>query len=156
MMQTPVLKVAMLGALIMAFEGCSRQTPGPDTKFEGTPPDATVTMNEVQAAYIGNAGGGSGTLTYQGTSYPFTVAGIGVGGIGASTLDAVGDVYNLPNVGLFPGSYAQGQYGFVIGTMSRGDLWLKNQAGVVMHLKGKREGLMLSLGGDAMIINMKQ
>jgi hypothetical protein len=57
---------------------------------------------------------------------------------------------------LFPGSYAQGQYGFVIGTMSRGDLWLQNQAGVVMHLKGKREGLMLSLGGDAMIINMTQ
>jgi hypothetical protein len=25
-----------------------------------------------------------------------------------------------------------------------------------MHLKGKREGLMLSLGGDAMVINMKQ
>jgi len=156
MMQMSVLKVALLGATIVGLVACSQQTPGAYTKFEGMPPDATVTMNEVQAAYIGNAGGGSGTLTYQGVSYPFTVAGIGVGGIGASTLDAAGDVYNLPSINLFAGSYAQGQYGFVIGNTSRGDLWLKNQAGVVMHLKGKREGLMLSLGGDAMIINMKQ
>jgi hypothetical protein len=155
-MQMSVSKIAVLGATIVGLVACSQKTPGPYTKFEGMPPDATVTMNEVQAAYIGNAGGGSGTLQFRGIAYPFNVAGIGVGGIGASTLDAVGDVYNLPTINLFPGSYAQGQYGFVIGTMSRGDLWLQNQAGVVMHLKGKREGLMLSLGGDAMIINMTQ
>jgi hypothetical protein len=149
-------RLAMLGAAILGLLACSQQTPGQYTKLEGKPPDATVTMNEVQAAYIGNAGGGSGTLIYRGAAYPFTVAGLGVGGIGASTLDAAGDVYNLPSVNLFPGAYAQGQYGFVIGTTSRGDLWLQNQAGVVMHLKGKREGLMLSLGGDAMVINMAQ
>jgi hypothetical protein len=156
MVRMSVSQVAVLSAMLMGVVACSQQTPGPYTKFEGQPQDATVTMDEVQAAYIGNAGGGSGTLHYQGIAYPFTVAGLGVGGIGASTLDAVGDVYNLPNLNLFPGSYAQGQYGFVIGTMSRGDLWLQNQAGVVMHLKGKREGLMLSLGGDAMVINMSQ
>jgi hypothetical protein len=149
-------KIAFLGAMVIGLMACSQQTPGPYSKFEGMPPDATVTMDEVQAAYIGNAGGGSGTLLYRGGAYPFTVAGLGVGGIGASTLDATGDVYNLPSINLFPGAYAQGQYGFVIGTMSRGDLWLQNQTGVVMHLKGKREGLMLSLGGDAMVINMSQ
>ena len=41
-------------------------------------------MREVQVAYIGNAGGGSGTLTYQGQTYPFRIAGLGVGGIGVS------------------------------------------------------------------------
>jgi hypothetical protein len=40
--------------------------------------------------------------------------------------------------------------------MSGGDLWLQNESGVVMHLKAKREGLMLSLGGDAMIISMNK
>ena len=152
-MQMVLSRIAVLSA-IFGLVACSQQTPGQYTNLEGKPPDATVTMNEVQAAYIGNAGGGSGTLIYRGVAYPFTVAGLGVGGIGASTLDAAGDVYNLPSVNLFPGAYAQGQYGFVIGTTSRGDLWLQNQAGVVMHLKGKREGLMLSLGGDAMVINM--
>jgi hypothetical protein len=113
-------------------------------------------MNELQAAYIGSAGGGSGTLHYRGVAYPFTIAGIGVGGIGASKMNAEGDVYNLPAVTLFPGTYAQGRYGFAIGTRSAGDLWLQNESGVVMHLKARREGLMLSLGGDAMLINMSR
>ena len=43
-------------------------------------PSGFVEMREVQVAYIGNAGGGSGTLTYQGRSYPFRIAGLGVGG----------------------------------------------------------------------------
>ena len=91
-----VLRIAWLGATIIGLMACSQQTPGPYSRFEGMPPDATVTMDEVQAACIGNAGGGSGTLLYRGVAYPFTVAGLGVGGIGASTLDAIGDAYNLP------------------------------------------------------------
>jgi hypothetical protein len=43
MMQRSVLKVAVLGATIMALAACSQQTPGPYTKFEGMPaPDAVV------------------------------------------------------------------------------------------------------------------
>src|SRR5689334_23080493 len=141
--------------IILGFTACSQQTPGPYTKYQGMSPDGTLEMHEVQAAYLGNAGGGSGTLFYAGNAYPFTIAGLGVGGIGASTIDAAGDVYNLPNLSRFPCSYAQGSYGFVIGNMSRGDLWLQNGSGVVLHLKAKREGLMLTLGGDAMVINMQ-
>jgi hypothetical protein len=33
---------------------------------------------------------------------------------------------------------------------------LQNEAGVIMHLKAKRTGLMLSLGGDAVVISMRQ
>jgi hypothetical protein len=43
-----------------------------------------------------------------------------------------------------------------IGTASGGDLWLQNEAGVILHLKAKRTGLMLSLGGDAVVISMRQ
>jgi hypothetical protein len=39
----------------------------------------------------------------------------------------------------------------VIGDASTGDLWL-----VVMHLKAKRGGLMLSLGADVVDIRMDQ
>jgi hypothetical protein len=38
--------------------------------------------------------------------------------------------------------------------MSGGDLWLQNENGVILHLHAKREGLMLSLGGDAIVISM--
>src|SRR4029077_8373421 len=58
--------------------------------------------------------------------------------------------------GKFPGTYGQARYGFAMGTASGGDLWLQNEAGVILHLKAKREGLMLSLGGDAVVISMRQ
>jgi hypothetical protein len=56
----------------------------------------------------------------------------------------------------FAGAYVQARYGVAIGTASTGELWLQNRKGVVMHLKAKREGLMLSLGGDAVVIEMNQ
>jgi hypothetical protein len=113
-------------------------------------------MRQVQAAFIGSGNTGSGTLTYRGRTYPFRVAGLGVGGIGVSTIEARGEVYNLRSLQQFPGAYAQGRYGFAFGRTSAGDLWMQNEAGVVMHLVAKREGLMLSLGGDAVVVTMGQ
>ena len=56
----------------------------------------------------------------------------------------------------FPGAYVQGRYGFAVGNTSAGDLWLQNGNGVIMRLVAKRQGLMLSLGGDAVVIQMNQ
>jgi len=56
-------------------------------------------------------------------------------------------------VGQFAGSYAQGRYGMVVGDASTGKLWLKNKHGVVIELAADREGLALSLGGDAVYID---
>src|SRR3954462_9234856 len=67
----------------------------------GLTPSGTVNMDEVQVAYIGSGGGGSGTLYYQGRAYPFSIGGLGVGGIGASTISANGEVYKLNNVASF-------------------------------------------------------
>ena len=127
---------------------------GPDA-IAGLTPDATIDMNQVQVAYIGSAGGGGGMLFYNGQAYPFRIGGLGVGGIGASTISASGEVYKLRDLSQFPGAYAQGRYGFALGRTSGGDLWLQNQAGVILHLKAKRTGLMLSLGGDAVVISMR-
>jgi hypothetical protein len=142
-------------AALLLLGGCSGSVKVGPEAVAGLTPDGTVDMNEVQVAYIGSGGGGSGTLYYHGRAYPFTVGGLGIGGIGASTIDAAGEVYKLHNVAEFPGAYAQGRYGFALGVQSGGDLWLQNEAGVIMHLKAKREGLMLSLGGDAVAISMK-
>jgi hypothetical protein len=113
-------------------------------------------MSQVQAAYIGSGSAGHGTLRFRGSTYPFNVGGLGVGGIGVSTIEARGDVYGLRRLSDFPGAYAQGRYGFALGTTSAGDLWLQNEHGVVLRLRAKREGLMLSLGGDAVVITMNQ
>jgi hypothetical protein len=142
-------------AALLPLAGCSSSQNVNQQSYNGRPADGTVDMNQVQAAFIGSGGGGSGTLYYRGQSYPFAVGGLGIGGIGASTINAQGEVYGLNSVADFPGAYAQGRYGFVFGDTSAGDLWLKNDKGVVMHLKAKRTGLMLSLGGDAVVISMQ-
>ncbi len=140
---------------MLSLGGCSSSTKVGPAAIQGLTPDATVSMEQVQAAYLASAGGGSGKLYYQGQTYGFTIAGIGVGGIGVSTIDAEGEVYKMSNVSQFAGAYAQGRYGFAIGTASGGDLWMQNESGVIMHLKAKRTGLMLSLGGDAIVVSMK-
>ena len=147
----------LLATALLAAAACSSSDSGAGPQsVEGKSPDGTVEMTQLQAAYIGSGSGGHGTLFYKGQAYNFNVGGVGIGGIGVSTIDAKGEVYGLQNVLQFPGTYAQGRYGFAIGTMSAGDLWMKNENGVVMHLKAKREGLMLSLGGDAVAITMTQ
>jgi hypothetical protein len=149
-----VARVALVSACGLYLAGCAGSVElGPDA-VKGKTVDATVDMQEVQAAYIGSGSTGTGVLIFRGMQYPFQVAGAGVGGIGLSTIDAKGEVYNLRELAQFPGTYGQARYGFALGTSSGGDLWLQNEAGVIMHLKAKREGLMLSLGGDAVVISM--
>jgi hypothetical protein len=148
--------VALVSAGVLYLTGCGGGVAlGPEA-VKGQTPDGTVDMREVQAAYIGSGSAGTGVLFFRGTEYPFEVGGVGVGGFGLSTIDATGEVYNLRELGQFPGTYGQARYGFAIGTLSGGDLWMQNEAGVIMHLKAKREGLMLSLGGDAVVIKMRQ
>jgi hypothetical protein len=141
-------------AVLLSLAACSSSGKVGPGAVAGLTPDGTVSMNQVQAAFIGSGGGGKGTLYFRGRSYPFTVGGLGVGGIGASTIDAQGEVYKLSSLSQFAGAYVQGRYGYVFGQKSAGDLWLQNDAGVIMHLKAKRTGLMLSLGGDAVVVSM--
>lgn len=113
----------------------------------------TLTISQVQIAFIGSGNLGGGTLSVGGRNYDFTVGGLGIGGFGISKMEAVGTVYNLKDIADFPGGYVQARYGMVVGSLSAGELWLQNARGVVLNLKAKRQGLALSLGGDAVYIN---
>jgi hypothetical protein len=140
---------------ILALAGCSTSVKLGPQAVAGLTPDGTINMDQVQVAYIASGSGGHGTLYYQGVAYSFSVGGLGVGGIGASTIEAEGEVYKLNSLVNFAGTYGQARYGFAIGNLSNGDLWMQNESGVIMHLKAKRTGLILSLGGDAMVISMQ-
>ena len=151
-----VTRVALVSACVLHLAGCAGNIElGPDA-VKGKTPDGTVDMEEVQAAYIGSGSAGKGVLVFRGKQYPFQVGGVGIGGIGLSTIDAAGEVYNLPDLAQFPGTYGQARYGFAIGKSSAGDLWMQNESGVILHLKAKHTGLILSLGGDAVVISMRQ
>jgi hypothetical protein len=59
--------------------------------------------------FLSSSGVGSGTLTFRGRTYPFTLLGslIGLGAI--STMQATGEVYNLHDVSQFSGPWIQAQ-----------------------------------------------
>ncbi len=119
------------------------------------PPSGRVTIQQFQVAFIGSGALGGGTLKFGGRSFPITVGGLGVGGVGASELRATGDVYGLKDRGDFAGAYVQLRSGWALGEQGRGTLWLQNSKGVTIRLKTQRRGLALSLGADGVIIGFK-
>lgn len=117
-------------------------------------PSGTVEIDQTQMAFLVSGSFGGGTLHFQGKSYPFKIGGIGVGGFGIATLRATGDVYDLKDPADFGGVYGQAQASYALGKQSAGELWLQNPQGVYLRLKAEREGIILSLGADGVIIKM--
>lgn len=112
----------------------------------------TVIIDETQIAFIFSGQIGGGRLDFRGRRYDFKIGGLGVGGFGASQIRAFGDVYNLFNVDDFAGVFGQARTGWAAGFQGSGHLWLENAKGVIMGLKTDREGLMLTLGADGVLI----
>ena len=153
-MTTMSYAMAMRGfaiALLLVASACSNMAkPGPQS-VAGMSPDGTVSMTEIMAA---GAEGGKGTLTFQGRSYPFKLVGGVTGGGGAANTQASGEVYSLRNISDFKGLYTQSSGGPGLATSGASDLWLRNAAGVVLHLRGTQEGVTLSLGREEILIEM--
>lgn len=146
--------VPALGALAL-LGACTRSGGVGPGAIRDQEPDATMSMRLVQAGFLGSGGGGNGVLSFRGQEVPFGVLGLGVGGIGASTVDAEGEVFNLAEVSRFGGTYGQARFGAVVATQSLGQMWLQNQAGVIMRVRARRNGLMLAIGGDAVRITLR-
>ena len=149
MPSAPTLRTVALALLLVS--GCSNMSkPGPQS-VAGMSSDGTVTMTEIMAV---GAEGGKGTLNFQGHSYPFRLVGGVTGGVGAANTQATGEVYNLHNISDFKGLYTQSSGGPGFAELGASDLWLRNAAGVVLHLKGTQEGVSLSLGREEILIEM--
>jgi hypothetical protein len=142
-------------AATLAMAGCSGLMNTPTAQSVASlPPSGNVTITE---GFVSGVGGGSGVLEYQGRNYPFKMVGTVAGpGGGLEKISASGPVYRLANVADFAGRYTQstGKVGF--SSSGGSDLWLENNAGVIMHLQGMSSGAMLSLGKDEIFIRMGQ
>jgi hypothetical protein len=144
--------ILLAAAAVLAATGCSEVGSVPTAQsIAGLSPSGTVRLTETFAV---GAGYGSGTLRFQGKTYPFQLVGSIVGGFGAEKIEAAGDVYKLDKLADFPGVYSQGNGAAGLNTSSKGDLWLGNKAGVVIHLTGTQSGGSLSLGRDEVYIKM--
>ena len=147
---------SLVAMALLLLSSCSSSVKVGPQAIAGLTPDGTIDMQEVQVAYLASGGGGHGTLFYQGNAYPFTIGGLGVGGIGASTISASGEVYKLRDVSEFSGAWIQGTGSLAITTKSNGELWLENRNGVVMRLSAAQAGLTFSEGRYELYIHLSQ
>jgi hypothetical protein len=145
--------IAFLGFLHLA--GCEIPPSGIPTEasIRGLKPSGHVTMTQV---FVSGTGLGSGTLTFRGRNYPFTLLG-SLTGLGAlSTTQASGEVYKLNDVSQFSGAWIQGNGNLAVSTLANGELWLENRNGVVMRLNAEQAGITLSNGRYEIFIRLGQ
>ena len=139
--------------LLLGLSACSSTLQPPPTaqSIAGLTPSGTVTLTEVVA--VGMTGG-TGSLTFKGRTYPFKVVGTVVGPGGASKVQARGEVYRLNRLSDFEGTYSEGTGQAGLATSGEAELWMQNQSGVIMHLIGPSQGVVLSLGRDEVLVQL--
>ena len=118
-------------------------------------PSATIVIDETQIMWIVGGDIGGGTLHFQGKSYKFKTAGLKLGGFGVNKVKLNGDVYDLKNVADFAGIYGVAEAGATLGNASKGDFVMKNDKGVILHLKSAAQGIALDLGVEGLKITME-
>jgi hypothetical protein len=78
-----------------------------------------------------------------------TSAGLGAAGVGATPIQANGEVYGLERVGDVSGAFVRAAQNNV------GGLWLRTKNGVIIHIEAP-EAVPLFPAGDAVIIKLNQ
>ncbi len=119
------------------------------------PPSGTVTMSSKAIAIGVGVTWGDGVLTVAGKTYPFSIEGLSVADLGASSISTSGEVFNLKNVADFSGNYAAGEAGIAIAGGPT-DTIMKNQNGVVLRLHGTQQGARLTLAAQGVKLTIKK
>src|SRR5215469_14408717 len=90
---------------IATFVTAATMLAGFSTRSHAQAQTGTVHIRVTRAGFIVGVGGGSGTLTYQGRTYPLRVSGIGVGTLGIAVVNLVGTASNLRTASDIAGTY---------------------------------------------------
>jgi hypothetical protein len=118
------------------------------------PLSGTLSMTTTSIAVGIGVHWGNGVLTAHGQRYTFAVQGLEVGGVGASRVQAVGQVYYLRKVEDFAGTYAAVGADAAVGG-GAGILTMRNQHGVVINLQSTQQGVKLTAGVEGITITWK-
>jgi len=148
-------------AITVIFMGIFTMSPvlagAPGTDEEPAPRvfSGTIEISSTQIAFIGSAQSGSGTLEFEGLEHDFKIGGLGVGGIGIHTVNAVGVVYNLEKLSDFNGTYGQARMGLTVGKGKSSISLSNNSNDVYIELKSSNKGVALAGGIDGIKITLK-
>ena len=118
-------------------------------------PSGTVMLSTTSIAAGVGINWGTGTLTFEGKDYPFTVKGLSVMDLGISKATAQGKVFHLTKLSDFAGKYAAAEAGYAVGKGKAG-VTMKNTKGVVLNLKAATEGVQLTLAGKGLSIELEK
>jgi hypothetical protein len=108
-------------------------------------PSGTFELSAEQVRLLIGGASGKGTLNYKGKTYPFTIKGLSVGGVGVTKVTATGTVYFLEKLEDFAGTYSAATIGATLGAGAGGSQF-ENNKGVFLSVRSKTEGVGLSLG----------
>jgi len=114
----------------------------------------SVRFKVTSGGFIIGGGGGTGTLTFRGKTYPLRVSGLGVGTIGVSAADFVGTASNLRSPQDIAGTYSGAGAGVAVAGGVRGAT-LQNAKGVVLKLTGRQAGFSANLGVGGVEITLQ-
>ena len=121
---------------------------------EKATPSGRVTIQSTSVAAGIGVTWGDGKLTFKGKDYPFSVDGLSLVDWGIAKVSANGDVYNLTDPAKLAGTYVAAEAGLTLAG-GLGGMVLRNQDGVVLHLRSTSKGARLSLGTSGLTIKMK-
>ena len=118
-------------------------------------PSGKVAIESTSIAAGVGVSWGDGTLRFKGKQYQFSIDGMTLVDVGISKASAVGDVYDLKDLSQFDGTYVAGEAGFALAG-GMGGMVLRNQNGVVMHVRSVTQGAKLQLGPSGLKVALKQ
>ena len=144
-----VLKVSRIALIFLAMAVATTAVAA-----EKVAPSAKVSIESTSIAAGIGVSWGDGKLSFQGKTIPFSVDGLSLVDWGISKASAVGDVYNLTDVSKLAGNYVAAEAGFALAG-GMGGMVLRNQNGVVIHLRSVSQGAKLQLGPSGLKITMK-
>ena len=150
---TTIISVFFMG--IFTMSPVLAGAPGTDEEPAPRVFSGTIEISSTQIAFIGSAQSGSGTLEFEGMEHDFKIGGLGVGGIGIHTVNAVGVVYNLEKLSDFNGTYGQARMGLTVGKGKSSISLSNNSNDVYIELKSSNKGVALAAGVDGMVITLK-
>jgi hypothetical protein len=126
-------------------------------KPEERVPSGLVSLNFKSAGLVIGGSSGEGVLSYQGKDFPFTISGLNLGDIGASSFQGAGKVYDLKSLSDFSGNYVGSEAAFAV-RGGQSEVSMRNAKGVnivILANEGKESGTRISLGGSGVNIKMK-
>jgi lipid-binding SYLF domain-containing protein len=114
-----------------------------------------IRFNVIKVGFVVGGSGGSGTLVFQGHSYPLAIGGVSYGfTFGASSTDFVGTVSNIRRPSDVNGVYGAAGAGVAVGA-GAGGIVLTNQNGAVLTLSGRQAGLIVAADLNGLVITIR-